>query len=344
MNSENDSDTSEQPTSSVSSSNQEPTSHTPEIRLPSKLTSAGFQLRKRLGKGGQGTVFEVKREWTDRGVKRVGHYAIKVTYLDSLKQLYQEYYNKVLNDYVKGEPRLTSNLCHPNIISILKKHVLKTNKYLFVVMEKAVGCLGEKIDHKTGYTIPQPLRYVIKWTTQCLDAFTYMHHRKRIAHRDFKTDNILLNEFDDALISDFGFAIRFSGLNSRSRVGTPQYQAPEVREGEAYYPPKTDIFSLGVVIFELITGRIITDKRKFPDFARHGVLPSYDKFKRLRSRPGRKDTPRVLYDLMAKMLALDQNERPDAKALLKELTDTVIPDKETQYILWEEDWTDDEGE
>lgn len=88
---------------------------------------------------------------------------------------------------------------------------------------------------------------------QIINGFKALHE-KNIIHRDFKNDNILLNE-EQVKIADFGFARQFNSNVSKtySQVGTPITMAPEVHEGSSY-GLKADVWSLGVVFYELIYG------------------------------------------------------------------------------------------
>ena len=149
---------------------------------------------------------------------------------------------------MKQEANIHQNLCHPNIIKLLKS--FETEKELVFVCEYAisdlhkllakVGSLGEPRTQKLSYDLISALYYL---------------HSHRILHRDLKPPNILLDKNYKAKLCDFGLA-RSMTLGTQiltSIKGTPLYMAPELLDGHGY-GHETDLWSLGCIIYEMLAG------------------------------------------------------------------------------------------
>lgn len=88
-----------------------------------------------------------------------------------------------------------------------------------------------------------------------LDGISYLHETAGVAHRDLKPENLLLNSNFQLKIADFGLSVRqYNTATHRSAVGTRRYQAPEIIEGRRYSGAQTDIFSMGVILFLMVSG------------------------------------------------------------------------------------------
>lgn len=88
-----------------------------------------------------------------------------------------------------------------------------------------------------------------------VQGLTYLHETAGVCHRDLKPENLLLNSNLQLKIADFGLSVRqYNTVKHRSAVGTRRYQAPEIIEGRRYSGAETDIFSMGVILFLMVTG------------------------------------------------------------------------------------------
>ncbi len=151
----------------------------------------------------------------------------------------------------RNEAKILEVLNHPNIINF--KDVFKDKKlFLNIVMEYADdGDLATKIKNKKksggGFTEDEILNY---FTQICL-ALKHCHDRK-ILHRDIKAENVFLTRKGLCKLGDFGISKVLSGTRSRAKsiVGTPYYLSPEILN-ENPYNMKTDIWALGVLLYEL---------------------------------------------------------------------------------------------
>mmetsp|Transcript_113565 Transcript_113565/g.355161 ORF Transcript_113565/g.355161 Transcript_113565/m.355161 type:complete len:656 (+) Transcript_113565:110-2077(+) len=155
---------------------------------------------------------------------------------------------------------------HPNIIRLFEYYEDYENIYL--IMERAAGGeLHQVLQQQRSKQLYLPERWVTAVTRQCLQAITYVHSQG-IMHKDLKSENILLLHETDvndpsnqphAVIIDLGIAELFAArLGRRARctvvAGTPTHMAPEVWRGN--FGPVADVWSLGVVLFELLSGEI----------------------------------------------------------------------------------------
>lgn len=201
-----------------------------------------YQITQKLGRGGMGIVYLAYDPFIDRLV------AIKITSTSRVRDINRlnEFRQTFLN-----EARAAGKLVHPNIVSVFDAAVEDTLCYL--VMEYVDGPTLQQ------YCSPKetlPLEEVVKIIYQCAKALHYAHEN-HVIHRDIKPGNILISTRGDAKISDFGIAVigEPSDLNSSAEVtGSASYASPEqLRNGPI--TPQTDLFSLGIVFYELLAGR-----------------------------------------------------------------------------------------
>jgi serine/threonine protein kinase len=190
-----------------------------------------YEIIRSLGSGGFGSVYLARDTWLDIKV------AIKVPHKQSA-ELY-----KLLK-----EPRLQAALNHPNIVRMIAAE--KENRIFFMVMEYVKGKTLEKVLEKEG---------TLDWT-QAVDFLRQISqgvehaHNNKIIHRDLRPSNIIVSEEGTAKITDFGTSAWLNTVPYAStRIGSPPYMAPEQFLGKASY--QSDIYSLGCIFYELITGR-----------------------------------------------------------------------------------------
>lgn len=142
-------------------------------------------------------------------------------------------------------------LDHPNIVKIYD--VVETNNHLNIVMEYLDGTsLGSFLKAQHGTRIPEKIcKKIFRELTK---ALRYMHSL-RIAHRDIKLENIILDENYSPKFIDFGFSTCIEA-NKKIKIfcGTPSYMAPEVVQRKEYRGEKADIWALGVLLFVSLTG------------------------------------------------------------------------------------------
>ncbi|GMH43205.1 hypothetical protein BSKO_11127 [Bryopsis sp. KO-2023] len=157
-------------------------------------------------------------------------------------------------EQIQDEISVLSNLKHPNIIRLLDVHFV--DSVFYFIMDFASG--GTLVKHV--YTQPNKRleeEEAKRIFCQMVSAVDYCH-RRRVIHRDLKPENILLDEEGNVKVADFGLAAisaPFSG-NLTTICGTPEFLAPEVISGREYDGPAVDIWSMGVILYEFMSGKV----------------------------------------------------------------------------------------
>lgn len=157
------------------------------------------------------------------------------------------------------EVQLLQALSHTNVVRYIGKINDKTTAVLYLIMEFCDGGdLARYLGHtvKKGHFLPEEL--ILSWFRQLVDALYYCHTRPagKVLHRDLKPQNILLSgKYKKLKLADFGLAkmLQPSQRMAQTHVGTPYYMSPEVLS-RCQYDEKSDIWSLGCLIYEMSTG------------------------------------------------------------------------------------------
>ncbi|KAJ1539857.1 Map microtubule affinity-regulating kinase, partial [Cladochytrium tenue] len=147
------------------------------------------------------------------------------------------------------EARIQRLLRHRHIVRLLE--VVDAPRAVFLVMEYVCGGELHALVASRGRMREHDARRVFR---QIVDAVTYCH-RRRVVHRDLKAENLLLDADLNIKIADFGFSNHFDPDSKLSTFcGSPPYAAPELFQGRQYTGPEVDVWSLGVILFVLVTG------------------------------------------------------------------------------------------
>ena len=268
-----------------------------------------FVLRRQLGMGGCGVVFLADDPLLGREV------ALKVPRPDTLV-------NVELQRRFLREGQAAALLSHPNIVPIFEANVVGT--VCFTASEYCPGPnLAEWLKRNPGLL---PTAAIVKLLSALAYGIGYAH-RRGVVHRDIKPSNILLlpgvgETLSDYVprITDFGFAKLLDRDQSETQigvlVGTPLYMAPEQAEGKTgSIGPATDVFALGVVLYELLVGKHPLVGCSTPEVLRRIVYDSPPSIRSLRS-----DVHRDLEAICLKCLEKDPSRRyPDGDALSQDL-------------------------
>jgi serine/threonine-protein kinase len=230
----------------------------------------GYRIVSEVGEGGMGKVYLAESAFLTEYKQQV---AIKTltTYTSSEKQ------SALLRDLFTREANIQVQFKHSHIVSVIQ-FAVEGDQY-FLILEYMPGYqhrgrrlsnVADVIAHETG---PIPHKRALKWFVQALDAMHYAHNfkyrwegeeRVGIVHRDIKPANLLLMDPDTIKVSDFGIVKvqqRRGAITQKLTPGTSAYMAPEAimkpqNFGLAELDARSDIYSLGVTLFEMLAGRL----------------------------------------------------------------------------------------
>lgn len=200
-----------------------------------------YEIIRELGKGATSVVYEAVDPFQDR------HVAIKVVFAEALgdKELGKRYRKLFVT-----EASLAGKLSHRHIVAIYD--AVDDDEASYIVMEYVDGTTLEKF---TSFENLLPIRLIVEIIFKCARALDYAA-RQGVIHRDIKPANILLSGESDIKISDFGAALTLASQTTQvTGVGSPAYMSPE-QVKELPLTQQTDIFSLGVVMYQLLTGKL----------------------------------------------------------------------------------------
>lgn len=210
------------------------------MKLEQRQIINNYRIVKPIGSGGMGDVYLAEEAILGRRV------AIKV--LNPLLTREEQFKQRFIN-----EAKIQASLQHPNIVGLYSFFEQGDNYYM--ALEYAEGKTLKDIIADTG---PMPEARVRKILQQILDALQYAHG-KGIIHRDIKPSNIMVNANDNIKIMDFGIA-RIMGDSHLTRtglkVGTLYYMSPEQIVTPKEVDNRTDIYSTGIVLYEMLTGQL----------------------------------------------------------------------------------------
>ena len=199
-----------------------------------------YVIDRELGAGGMATVYLAHDVRHDRPV--------------ALKVLRPELSAILGAERFLAEIKTTANLQHPHILSLFDSG--EADGLVFYVMPYVEG---ESLRDRLTREKQLPVEDAVRIATEVADALEYAHKRG-VIHRDIKPENILLHD-GHALVADFGIALAVSRGDGGTRMtetgmslGTPHYMSPEQAMGEREVTPKADVYALGCVLYEMLTG------------------------------------------------------------------------------------------
>ena len=205
-----------------------------------EVLSDRYEVEELVGTGGMSSVFRARDRLLDREV--------------ALKVLHQQYGADA--EYVerfRREARAVAALSHPNIVTVIDRGEHEGRQ--FIVFEYVAG---ENLKHLIQRRGPAPVATALELSIQIARALSFAH-RAGLVHRDVKPQNVLLNGDGQAKVTDFGIArsldVKQGMTQTGTVLGTSAYIAPEQAQGQRV-DEHTDVYSLGVVLFELLTGEV----------------------------------------------------------------------------------------
>ncbi|TGZ55227.1 hypothetical protein CRM22_010422 [Opisthorchis felineus] len=249
-----------------------------------------YKLAETLGSGGSGTVSLAVNRENNQLV------AIKVMQLSKQQK----------RDFLVSELKVLRGLHHKNIVNYLDSFLRPKADELWVIMEYLDGGALTTVVMETIMDVPT----MAAVTKECIQALVYLHD-KNIIHKDIKSDNVLLGRRGQVKLTDFGFCAQLGSHHSQrmTMVGTPYWMAPEVLNRNVAYGPKVDVWSLGIMIIEMLDGE-----------------PPYNHLDPIKvilliqtnNKPSPKTTPQdsSLRNFLERCLVFDAHKRSSSKELL----------------------------
>lgn len=213
--------------------------HTTASKVASVVSIPGYEIKDLLGRGGMAMVYLAVQESIGREV--------------ALKVLSPDHTDDTFSERFLREAKIASQLAHPNIITIFDAGIHNDVHYMSMEYIK-----GKSFNEARDLLSRKQKVSIIKQIAQALDFAS----KKGFVHRDIKPENILLHQDGRAILTDFGIAKASDvskGLTETGKIlGTPYFMSPEQTKG-LQIDHRTDIYSLGVVLFQALTGYVPYD-------------------------------------------------------------------------------------
>lgn len=271
----------------------------------------GYEIREEIGRGGYAIVYRAFQPAIEREV------AIKVILPEHITQ----------TDFKRRfevEAQLVAQLEHPYIIPLYD--FWQTEEGAFLVMRwLRGGSLRDLLEKQGRLTLKQAMRFY----DQISEALS-VAHQAQVIHRDIKPDNVLIDQYGNAYLSDFGIAknlaIDTNITGDEDFVGTPAYLSPEQIKGEQV-SPQTDIYALGIMLYELLVGQP-PFPRSMQIFYSHLEVPVPP------TRAEIPDLPEAIDVVIAQATAKDPERRfANALDMAAALREAIIPSPQAAPIL-----------
>ncbi|EFR41967.1 kinase domain protein [Selenomonas sp. oral taxon 137 str. F0430] len=262
-----------------------------------RVLDGRYALEMPIGSGGMADVYRAKDQLLERTV------AVKI--------LHRQYENDT--EFIarfQREAKAAARITHPNIVNVYDVGVAEGRHY--IVMEYVPGrTLKERIKEEAALPVPEALRIAGQIASALAQA-----HADQLVHCDIKPHNILVMPDGTVKVADFGIAraVTESTMTYNDSVmGSVHYFSPEQASGTTI-TPKSDVYSLGIVLYEMLTGHVPFDGNTAVSIARrhldeepqplHAILPGI---------------PPVVDALVMRMMAKDPAQRPDSAQLVRDI-------------------------
>ena len=249
-----------------------------------------YKICEEIGHGSFGKVLE--------GINRLTGKHVAIKAYDKYKLIVSQ-----RKGYVRREIAVMRRLNHDNIIKFIE--VVNTAKEIYIIMEFVNGIsLFDYMKSRENERINE--QEAIPIFKQIVEGIKYCHENN-VIHRDIKLENIIVDKNLNAKIIDFGFSTWFSeGQRLKLSCGTPSYMAPEIVAKKEYYGPPTDIWSLGVLLYTMLTG----------NFPFHGAIEQ-DLYKNILR--GTFNIPSYISDKAKRLISQMMNKNPESRPKAEEV-------------------------
>src|SRR2546427_537908 len=257
-----------------------------ELDLVREQLKDEYEIVDELGRGGMAIVFKAREKQLERDV------AIKVLPFSLA-------FDKEFVERFQREARTSAKLEHPSIIPIYR--VGKSGRVIYFVMKFLRGKPLSSVLAARGTLPPAEIRQIL---VQVARALAYAH-KSGIVHRDIKPDNIMFDEHGLAVVTDFGIAKAASGgklTGTGMSIGTPHYMSPEQARAQAL-DGRSDIYSLGVVAYQSLTGRVPFDGEDSFSIGYKHIMEE------IPTPPLETYDQRTVFEITRKMMAKSPDER-----------------------------------
>jgi formylglycine-generating enzyme required for sulfatase activity/tRNA A-37 threonylcarbamoyl transferase component Bud32 len=303
-----------------------PSSHS--LLPPGQLTGPRYSPTEVLGSGGVGHVTAVR----DRVIRRT-------VALKTLKQSFAR--DPIVAARFVEEARITAQLEHPNIVPVYDLGATPDGEPFYTMRVVNRRSLRDVLrDHDRS---AWPLVRLLGVLVQVSRALGYAHSRG-VLHRDVKPDNVLLGDFGEVYLADWGLAKMVRGSpveveqpgssppGATDSGGTPGYMAPEIVRGDwGNVDHRADLFALGVILYEVIVG-----KAPFAESGTSAILAATARCEPVRPTLAAPGSPLLLEDLCLSLLARDPRQRPaTAEEVAQRIEEFLEGSRETQRKLEE---------
>lgn len=267
----------------------------PQTPQKGEFKQEGYEIGEKLDSGGFGTVYKAQRDGRLVAVK-----VIKVHHPNSL------------DEDMQRELMILTNIRHEHVVQTYD--IMRTKNKIYIFMEFASGGTIGKFVRSHGPLTESVSRL---WFSPIVDALLYLKSQK-IAHRDLKLDNVLLDDYMNPKLTDFGLS-RYVLFDEKGRVrltdswvGTESYMPPEMLLKKKYNPFISDIWSLGVCLYVMMCNCYPFDKKNRPQMISNQLSRTWkwpDRITKSISVP--------LKDVQNKMLEPDVNKRISLEGVSK---------------------------
>jgi serine/threonine-protein kinase len=257
-----------------------------------------YEILDEVGQGAMGTVYRARDPLIERTV------AIKTVPIAKLRQEGTDEESRFLR-----EAQSAGRLSHPNIVTIYD--VGEADEVAYIAMEYLSGATLRDIMNKG----PMPLDLALDTATQMAEALAFAHEHG-VIHRDIKPANVVITgQHGRVKLTDFGIAhfINSDQPQTGQMLGSPRYMSPEQAMGREI-DGRSDIFSLGAVLYEMLTGHYAFDGSSLPAIVYRVIHETSVPAASLRPQ-----LPAGMSSLLARMLDKNPQARPDARALVNAL-------------------------